>query len=106
MEFSKTFEKVAKTVSQENAKVLPDVFVTEGKPEATDIALSELGEKDEFGRFTIAKKDTAVKAKFARGVAENLDSYNLVVQVSNRDIKIPGADPIKAPYRVWRLVAA
>lgn len=104
---SKTFAKTAKAIQEENSKILPDVFVQESKaPEVSDIAREELGEKDALGRYTVAHKETAVKAKLARGVAEGLEAYNLVVMKSVRDIKIPGQDPIAPGLRVWRLVAA
>lgn len=106
MNASKNFAKIAKTVADENAKIMPDVFTEVGKPEVTDISRDELGEEDAYKRFTISHKDTSVKARFARGTSENADSYNLQLMESNREIKIAGQDPIAKGYKVWRLVAA
>lgn len=105
MKVSKNFASLVKTVQEENAKLMPDLFTPVGKPEATDISREELGEPDEFGRFTLTHKDMALKARFDRGVADNLDAYNLQLKESNRPMKFDG-QTIDKGYRVFRLVAA
>jgi hypothetical protein len=92
--------------NEENGKRLPDVFVTEGEAWVKGITRKELGDPDTLGRFSMTFEGQGLKAKFGRNVSEELEAYNLVRQVSNREIKIAGQDTIAPGYRVWRLVAA
>lgn len=105
MKATTDFAKQALQVKEDNSKVLPEVFAADGQPSITDIASGEIGQADNFGRLTVSYKGTSVLAKFARGVAKDLQAYNLQLMKSVREIKITGSDPIPAGYKVWRLVA-
>jgi hypothetical protein len=105
MNVTKQFVTLAEKVKEENNKILPEIFVADGKPAITDISKDEVGEPDTFNRYTITHKGTSVLAKLARGVDKALEAYDLQLMKSVRDIKITGQDPIPAGYQVWRLVA-
>lgn len=84
-------EKLQELVSQVRAKMaefIPSVYEPM-EVVASDVEKASLGQKDEFGRFTIKLQDgVEVKASLFRGTKEGLDRYDLALCKNVREIKI------------------